>query len=80
VDREVSETWAQTEFWASMTVDHDSERSLESFPALLCRFKTTKIEQNIVTGGANKTSTAILKFLMKKGLFDPPSEARHMEH
>ena len=39
-----------------------------------------KIEQKIATGGANNTSTPILKFRMKNALLEPASDARHIEH
>jgi hypothetical protein len=39
-----------------------------------------KIEQKIATGGVNKTNTPILKLRMKKALFEPAKEARHIAH
>ena len=44
------------------------------------RFNTKKIEQKIETGGTNSTSTPMLKFLMKRALFEPANAARHIEH
>jgi hypothetical protein len=51
-----------------------------SSSCFLCRFKTTKIEQNIATGGTSKTRTPMFRFLMKCALFDPASDARHIAH
>src|SRR5689334_8468870 len=39
-----------------------------------------KIEQKIETGGSNRTSTPILKFLRNRPLLAPVSAARHIEH
>jgi hypothetical protein len=39
-----------------------------------------KNPQKIATGGANRTNTPILKFLIKFALLDPASDARHIEH
>ena len=39
-----------------------------------------KNPQKIATGGTNSTNTPILKCLIKFALFDPASEARHIEH
>jgi hypothetical protein len=36
--------------------------------------------QNIETGGNNKTSTPMLKFLIKRALFEPERTALHIEH
>ena len=44
------------------------------------RLRIMNIEQKIVTGGTNKTSTPMLRFLIKLALFEPASEARHMAH
>ena len=38
------------------------------------------MEQKMVTGGINMTSTPILKYLRNRALFDPLSAARHIEH
>jgi hypothetical protein len=43
------------------------------------RFKTTNMQQNIVTGGTSRTSTPMLRFLMKLA-FDPAKDARHIAH
>lgn len=50
------------------------------FYSLLYLLNAMKNPQNIATGGANSTKTPRLKFLIKFGLFDPASEARHIEH
>ena len=34
----------------------------------------------MVTGGTRSTSTPILKFLIKNALFEPASDALHIEH
>jgi hypothetical protein len=41
---------------------------------------TTKIEQNIDTGGISNTSTPILKLRINRELVTLVSEARHIEH
>ena len=39
-----------------------------------------KNPQKIATGGASNTNTPMLKLLTKFALFEPASEARHIEH
>ena len=48
--------------------------------AALYFLNTTKIEQKIATGGANRTSTPMLKLRIKRALVVLVRAARHIEH
>jgi len=50
------------------------------YPWFLYFRNTTKIEQNIDTGGIKSTKTPILKLRINRELVTLVSDARHIEH
>jgi len=69
----------QSSTGSRLVFDFKPESKLSISDSPRWRFSTTKIEQKIVTGGSSKTSTPILKFLIKRA-FELERTALHIEH